>query len=46
MNTGVLDSDPATPVPSSTRVRFTGAGSYTYICLVHPFMRDTLTVTP
>jgi plastocyanin len=46
MNTGVLDSDPATPVPASTQVRFTGAGSYTYICLIHPFMRDTLTVTP
>ncbi len=45
MNTGVLDSDPATPVPSSTQVRFTGPGSYTYICLIHPFMRDTLTVT-
>jgi plastocyanin len=46
VNTGILDSDPASPVPASTQVRFTAPGSYTYICLVHPFMRDTLTVTP
>jgi plastocyanin len=45
-NTGVLDSDPNTPMPSGMQVRFTGPGTFTYICLIHPFMRDRLTVAP
>jgi plastocyanin len=46
LNTGVMDSDPDTPSPESMTVQFTGPGTYTYICLIHPFMRDTLTVAP
>ena len=45
-NSGVLDQDAASPQPSSTKVRFGGAGTYELICLIHPFMRNTITVTP
>ena len=44
-NSGFLDSDAATPLPTSTSIRFTAAGSYSLICLIHPFMRATVTVT-
>ena len=44
-NTGVLDGDAATPLPASTQVRFGAAGSYSYICIVHPFMRATVNVS-
>jgi plastocyanin len=43
-STGVLDGDPATPSPSSTKVTFTKAGTYGFICLVHPFMRGQVVV--
>ena len=46
LNTGVMDADPDTPSPASMTVRFTGAGTFTYICVIHPFMRDTVTVAP
>jgi plastocyanin len=46
-NSGVLDSDPASAaIPRSAQVRFTTPGSYGYICLIHPFMRGDVTVTP
>jgi plastocyanin len=45
-NTGFLDRDAASPDPSSSQVRFTAAGSYSLICLIHPFMTATVTVTP
>jgi plastocyanin len=45
-NTGIIDSDPASPLPRSMQVKLGAAGTYAFICLVHPFMRDTLTVTP
>jgi len=45
-NSGFLDQDSATPLPSSTRVTFGGAGTYSLICLIHPFMTSTVTVTP
>jgi plastocyanin len=44
-NTGILDGDAATPVPSSMTVRFGAPGTYPYICLIHPFMRATIRVT-
>lgn len=44
-NTGAIDSDPATAqVPTSSAVQFNSAGTYHYICLIHPFMRGTIIV--
>jgi plastocyanin len=45
-NSGILDSDPLSPLPSSTKVTFGAAGTYQLICLIHPFMLATVTVTP
>lgn len=46
-NTGVMDTDAASPFPKSAQITFTKPGSYKYICTVHgPFMSGTLTVTP
>ena len=45
-NSGVLDQDTASPVPASTKVTFGAAGTYQLICLIHPFMLNTVTVTP
>jgi plastocyanin len=43
-NTGLLDADAATPLPLSGRVKFTKAGTYHYICVIHAFMRGTVIV--
>jgi plastocyanin len=43
-NSGVLDSAKATPLPTSSSVKFDTPGTYTYYCLIHPFMRGTVTV--
>jgi plastocyanin len=45
-NSGVLDQDTASPPPGSTKVTFGAAGTYQLICLIHPFMTSTVTVTP
>jgi plastocyanin len=45
-NSGILDQDSASPLPSSTRVRFGAPGTYPLICLIHPFMTATVTVSP
>ena len=45
-NTGLLDSDGATPNPESTQVKFGAAGTFSYICVIHPFMQGAVTVTP
>jgi plastocyanin len=45
-NSGLLDVDSATPSPPSTSITFSAAGSYSLICLIHPFMVDTVTVAP
>jgi plastocyanin len=44
-NTGLLDSDPATPLPQSVQVKLGAAGQYSFICVVHPFMQATINVT-
>jgi plastocyanin len=44
LNTGVLDGDPASPQPSSSSVTFSKAGTYAFICLIHPFMHGTVVV--
>jgi plastocyanin len=45
-NTGVMDQSTATPLPSSGRITFSAPGTYSYICLVRPFMHGTVVVTP
>jgi plastocyanin len=45
-NSGVLDQDTASPPPGSTKVTFGAPGTYQLICLIHPFMTGTVTVTP
>ena len=42
-NTGILDASPS-PIPASGRVTFGQAGSFTFICLIHPFMKGTVIV--
>jgi plastocyanin len=44
LSTGMLDGDPASPQPSSAKVTFTKAGTYSFICLLHPFMHGTVVV--
>jgi plastocyanin len=44
-NTGVMDTTSATPLPRSGRVRLDTAGSYTFYCLIHPFMKGTVDVS-
>jgi plastocyanin len=45
-NTGGLDEDPTTPLPPSNKIQFMQPGTYTYICVIHPFMVGTVVVTP
>lgn len=44
-NTGALDSSSATPLASSNTVTFGEVGTYTFYCMIHPFMKATVTVT-
>lgn len=43
-NTGALDRDKPTPLPPIGAIKFTTPGTYTYQCLIHPFMRGTIIV--
>ena len=43
-NSGVLDAVKGSPLPESSSVKFDTPGTYTYYCLIHPFMRGTVTV--
>jgi plastocyanin len=43
-NTGALDRDAGTPNPVSGQIKFTQAGTYRYICLIHAFMQGTVIV--
>jgi plastocyanin len=43
-NTGVLDTTSATPLPASNSVTFTAPGTYTFYCMIHPFMKGTVVV--
>jgi plastocyanin len=45
-NSGLLDSVGPSPLPSSTQLRFGAPGSFSLICVIHPFMKSTVTVTP
>ena len=44
LNTGILDRDAATPSPGSAQVTFSKAGTYNYICLIHPDMKGSIVV--
>lgn len=44
VNTGLLDDDSATSSPLSAQVRFDKAGTYDYICILHPFMKGQIVV--
>ena len=43
-NSGVLDVVKQSPLQESASVKFDTAGTYTFYCLIHPFMRGTVTV--
>ena len=43
-NSGLLDVDKATPLPTSNAVTFAAPGTYNFYCLVHPFMKGTVVV--
>jgi plastocyanin len=43
-NSGMLDTDAASPLPASNTVRFDAPGTYQFYCLIHPFMHGTVTV--
>jgi plastocyanin len=44
-NSGVMDTTNASPLPRSNKVRFDTAGSFTFYCLIHPFMKGTVDVS-
>jgi plastocyanin len=44
LNTGVLDTDPGTPPPSSAKVTFATPGTYRFECTIHPGMEATIKV--
>jgi plastocyanin len=45
LNTGLLDNDSASQQPNRAAVAFGAPGSYAYVCLLHPGMTGTVTVT-
>lgn len=44
-NSGAMDTAAATPLGREATVRFAQAGTYTFYCLIHPFMKETVTVS-
>jgi plastocyanin len=43
-NSGAMDTASASPLPESNAVTFGAPGSYDFYCLIHPFMKATVTV--
>jgi plastocyanin len=43
-NSGALDAVKASAPPPANAVTFTTPGTYTYYCLIHPFMKGTVVV--
>lgn len=44
-NSGIMDGFPASPPPGGGQLTFGTAGVFPYVCVVHPFMKGTITVT-
>jgi plastocyanin len=44
LSTGIIDRDAATPNPGESQVTFNTAGTYNYICLIHPDMKGSIVV--
>jgi plastocyanin len=45
-NTGFLAGGPPVPLATKQQVTFGAPGTYPYLCLIHPFMTGSITVTP
>jgi plastocyanin len=45
-NSGGLDRGDDAPFGSQAKFTFTAPGTYRYVCLLHPFMRGTIVVSP
>jgi plastocyanin len=45
VNTGLLDTDPKSRFPDHDSITFTKAGTYKYLCLLHPEMQGEITVS-
>jgi plastocyanin len=45
LNTGVMDTNPNTPAPSSVNVTFAARGTFQFECTIHPGMEATIRVT-
>jgi plastocyanin len=43
-NSGALDAVAASPLASSSSVKFSTPGTYAYLCFIHPVMKGTITV--
>jgi plastocyanin len=43
--TGVMDRSAATPLPASGQVTIGAPGTYTFYCLIHPFMKAVITAS-
>ncbi|MCW3017426.1 MAG: hypothetical protein JWO02_4518, partial [Solirubrobacterales bacterium] len=44
-SSGPLDAVAASPLPSKSTVSFSQPGTYTFTCLIHPFMKATVKVS-
>jgi plastocyanin len=44
-SSGFLDKSTATPIADAASVKFDQAGTYTFYCLIHPFMKGTVVVS-
>jgi plastocyanin len=43
-SSGLMDAVAASPIPPSGSVTFTTPGTYPFVCLIHTFMKGTITV--
>jgi plastocyanin len=43
-NSGLLDAASASPLPDASKLTFGTPGTYTYICVIHPFMIGSISV--